>query len=108
MTREVETQFILELPRAYRWVVEQHGQRVLAAIGAAMSVLFGLPIDTPTNVRVRYTDRYQLLEANGHILREPAPLEVQGAMIGAMAALFAMLELHVHSVDLRGERVTDA
>lgn len=106
--REIEAQFILELPTDFRHVVERHSPPLLAAIGAALAVLFGLPIDTPTNVRVRYTSRFQLLEANGRLLREPSPQEVQGALIGAVSALIVVLEARVHSVDLQKERQTDA
>lgn len=117
-TREIETQFVLELPDEFRDTFVRHRDRMSAGLGAALAVLFGLPVDTPTRLSIRFSKRFQpkaerssairLAEVNGHVLREPSPLEVEKTIMGAFVALLVALEARVHTVDLWGERVTDA
>lgn len=108
-TRDIEAQFVIEAPQSYVPLFTVHRDRVSPVFGAALAVAFGHAIDAPTNLRVTFTDRFQLLEANGQHGRVPSSEEVQGLLLGVAVVLALDLGGHRHTVvDLKAGRVTDA
>lgn len=106
---DIQAQFVIETPESYRILFTQHRDQVGPVFGAALAVAFGHPIDAPTNLRVRFTDRFQLLEANGQHGRVPSNEEVQGLLLGVAVALAVDLGRAIHTVvDLKAGRITDA
>ncbi|OLV20157.1 hypothetical protein [Deinococcus marmoris] len=106
---DVTAQFMIEAPQSYIPLFTVHRERVGPVFGAALAVAFGHAIDAPTNLRVTFTDRFQLVEANGQHGRVPSSEEVQGLLLGVAVALAIDLGGHRHTVvDLKSGRVTDA
>ncbi len=109
---DVQVQFICEVPAHEKPFFEQHKAAATAAMSATLLGLFDLPVQTPAEMLVKYTNRWQLLEANstlGHP-RVPLPAEVMGAFLGVAVTLHLLLDPTWHSsaTDLKGPRQHDA
>lgn len=104
MTRDIQSQYIVELPVELQPLPQQVRNELLGMLGGALNILFDLPINAPTNVRARYTHRFQLVEANGSFARTPDPLEVTGVWVGVYAAWLCNLGRDTTYVDLKSAR----
>ncbi|BDP44891.1 hypothetical protein DAETH_48600 (plasmid) [Deinococcus aetherius] len=107
-TLDLEVAFGLELPEAYRYFIERFGVRATGGLSNALVMLYGLPYGTPAALRIRYTDRFRLLEVGGPVKRTPSQAEIQGLLTGAVTALLTVLTEDSLQVDLNPRRVTDA
>lgn len=108
MTRDIQTQYSVELPEAWEPLMAAHGDQITSAFVMALNLLFGLPAEAPTQLRANFTGRYQLVEVSGLTLREASPAEIQGCFVGVQATLLCVLFAHPTLIHLNKERVTDA
>jgi len=76
-------------------MADQHPTIVAASLSSAMGVLFGVPLGTPVDIRLQFTNRWQLREANGFCPRVAKPIEIQSALIATFSVLRALLELDI-------------
>lgn len=90
-TREIEAQFVIEAPEYFRPVFDLYEQVACQAFGTALAAAFGHQGAVVTEVLVTFTQRFQLLEANGNMPRTPSHKEIQGVMMGTATTLSVVL-----------------
>lgn len=96
--------FELEFKSDYRQLLGHPGHPAQVMYASALLAVFGLPLNTPVRLSIRFTDRNQLIAVNGPVAHEASPAEVGAALnaAGAIVATTFVLPTRVIT-DLNGE-----
>ncbi|WP_295821102.1 hypothetical protein [uncultured Deinococcus sp.] len=90
------TTFIVQVSAREMRLVRRYEEQVLAALGQTLAVTFGLPFPSPAHVCVRPGPVTSFLGFGGQLPRVPDPLEVQGAITGALYGVATTQGLRPH------------